>query len=311
MEMGTSPYVDINENENGTENENIQTSLSDEIDMASYGTNNETNNETNNWTDDRTSSITVNEISNETNSIKKEQERAWKREQKKEQEKELDQLKEMYKDRKKILDSIISMYKYIFTDEKKQIWEKTAKDVQDDIMSAKYNLDLDRIVKESYAEILNAEQAATLFNKKLGMIPALLDFCYVYYVTHFSEDAPFYKLTETKIKYRLIINRLHAYGNETYNKINDIFEKILDSQLLREMRVESPPFHLMTDLSIKELKEKMEMEIKPILKDLLNNLLLLKKPEKNDMITIKLINECADGHNDGYKETIAFPSDIV
>lgn len=177
-------------------------------------------------------------------------------------------MEELYKDRKRIINTITSMYKFIFSSEKKQIWEKSANDIQDDVMSAKYNLDLDKIVKESYADILNAESRTKLIQKKTQMIPALLDFCYVYYVKFYNGEAPFYKVPMSKLKLRFILSTLKA-NNET---INGLFEKIIEDKFLAELRQEIPPYYLRTELSIDEIKEKLENDAKPICKQLLEQL---------------------------------------
>lgn len=184
-------------------------------------------------------------------------------------------LKESYGNRTTLLSKIIAMYKFIFKEEKKQIWEKTASDVNDDVASAKYNLDLDKIVKESYAEIYNAEQLNKLVKKKITMIPAFLDFCYIYYVTYFDENCPFYKLPISKLKYRVIATSLRAYGNEQLHDINILFEKIIDDEFFKELRIEYPPFCLRTELTDAEIREKLNTTVKSTCKVLLDKLLKL------------------------------------
>lgn len=190
-------------------------------------------------------------------------------------------LKEMYGDRSKLLKKITEIYKFIFKPVNKEVWKKTDSDINDDVMSAKYNLDLDRIVKESYAEILNNEKATLLLNKKTKMIPVLLDFCYIYYVTHFDPDVPFYKLPMTCNKYRLLANVLHAYGSEEYNNINGIFENIIENEFFKDLRIEEPPFYLRTEFSQDEIKEKLNIIVSPVCKELLTYLLKLKQKTQN------------------------------
>lgn len=194
------------------------------------------------------------------------------------------QLGIMFNDRPKLLSAILRLYKFVFKDEKKQIWEKTSNDIQDDVVNAKYNLDLDKIVKESYAEIMNAQQFNRLIQKKTTIIPIFLDFCYVYYVKHFSLDAPFHKLPMTITKYRLITDSLKAYGDERYSKINNLFEQIIGSELFKEVRHEEPPFYLMTDMTIDEMKTMLIEDIKPLCKQLLEAILKLENT-KNTVIT--------------------------
>jgi hypothetical protein len=214
-------------------------------------------------------------------------------------------LKALYGDRTKLLAKILDMYKFIFKQEKKQIWEKTAADIDDDVMSAKYDLNLDNIVKESYAEILNANQITELINKKTAMIPILLDFCYVYYVGNFDEDAPFHRLPTTHLKYCLITRALHAYGTDIYANINSIFEQIINNTFFKDLRIETPPYYLRTELTQTEIKEKLAIVVKPICKDLVNYLLKLKAP--TPCVKISIIDGTANGTTSDstvYKESL-------
>jgi hypothetical protein len=182
-----------------------------------------------------------------------------------------EQLKSLYKDRPTLMSKILSMYKFIFSPEEKQIWEKTANDISDDIANAKYNLDLDRVVKETYAAIENAEQTDALFNRKTTMIAPLLDFCYIYYVTHYDDTAPLYKLPTNKFKFDLITKVLHADDE----KSKKLFSGIINSDLFASLRKEDMPFYLCTEMSIEEQRKAFEKIVKPTMKDLINSLLLL------------------------------------
>jgi hypothetical protein len=195
-------------------------------------------------------------------------------------------IKQMYISSSNLLQTIIKMYKTMSKPVSKQLWEKTAKDIQDDTMSAKYDLNLDNFVKDSCTEILSMQQNSKNFKKKLEMVPVIIDFCYIYYVHYFDDTAPFHKLPATLFKYRLISNTLCAYG-PTYNTVNSIFEQIIENDIIIDM-CQSPPYHLRTDLTEMEIKEKMEIHVLPIIKNLINSILKLKRTET---ISISLISE--------------------
>ena len=188
-----------------------------------------------------------------------------------------DKIKSMYGDRSELIKGILSMYKFIFASEEKQIWQKTGSDVSDDIASAKYNLDLDTVVKETYAAIDNIEHADSLFNRKTTMIAPLIDFCYIYYTTYYNADAPLYKLPSGRFKFTLIMNVLHCANTTLDKNIQQSFISIINSQLFTELRNEKIPFYLSSSMSIEEQREAFKTVVKPCLNILLCDLLRLDK----------------------------------
>jgi hypothetical protein len=188
------------------------------------------------------------------------------------------ELKQLYKDRGHLLKTIIKMYKNISTTIKKQLWEKTERDISNDLANTKISLDMDNIIKNSYKEMVNAQNDQKQLHKKMEMLPYIINFCYIYYIHSFDDTAPFHKLPVTIFKYRMIINTLHAYGNDKYENINAIFEQIILQPLICDM-CQSPPFYMRTELSDGDIKEKFSIIIIPILKDLLNSLLKLPQPK--------------------------------
>ena len=177
-----------------------------------------------------------------------------------------DELKKIYKDRKNLLKTITAMYKDMFG-VKKPIAPKT-----NDLPINSYSLDLNSIFSEHKQYIDDTKDYIDTIMKSTSMIPSFLDFCYIYYVTHYDSDAPFHKLPSTKTKYRLIISTLQA----NQNPINLILEKIILDDLFREIRIESPPFHIRTELSNEEVVEQLESHIKPMCKELYESILRLK-----------------------------------
>lgn len=194
-------------------------------------------------------------------------------------------IREMYQNRPNLLKSILKIYKFIFKPMRKQLYEKTEKDITDDVMSAKFNMDLDKFVKESYAEILNNKNSDKLLFSKISLIPVFLDFCFIYYAHYFDEEAPFYKLPNTIFKFKLVSSSLNK-NNPIYTAIDKTFEEIILDETVKDMRIESPPYYLRNSLPTGELKNKITNHINPIFKKLMN-LLLSSLKEKNN---IKLLD---------------------
>lgn len=178
-----------------------------------------------------------------------------------------DKIKSIYQSRESLLKGILSMYKFMFSDEK-QIWQKTTDDVFNDVVNSKYDLNVD---VKPYTD------DTALFNQKTHMVPALIDFCYIYYVTHYNKDAPLYKLP-SKLKFKLVIYVLHCKDTAIDKAIQDDFMFIIDDPLFTEMRDEELPFHISSSLSIDEQRNVFEKNIKPTINNIISNLLRLDKP---------------------------------
>lgn len=183
-------------------------------------------------------------------------------------------LKKMYKSREKLLKTIIKLYKYIFKKPAKPLWEKTKDELSS--LDTGFTLNLQSIIKESYDQIHTIEGSEKIIQTKTEFLPVMLDFCYIYYIHYFDDNAPFHKLPTTVFKYNLIVNTLRANGNPLYDEINKTFKKILESNLFTQMRMETPPFYLRTHLSPGQIEDDIQEIIKPVCKKLMDNLLKLK-----------------------------------
>ena len=175
-----------------------------------------------------------------------------------------DKIKSIYKSRDQLLKGILSMYKFMFSDEK-QIWQKTPTDVLEDVANAKYDLNI---------EVEPYKDDEQLFREKTSMVSALVDFCYIYYVTHYNKDAPLYKLP-SKLKFKLIIHVLHCQDTIIDRAIQDAFMFIMDDPIFNELNNEDIPFYISSTLSTEEQREVFKKNIKLVLRDLICNLLRL------------------------------------
>jgi hypothetical protein len=189
-------------------------------------------------------------------------------------------LKKMYKSRENLLCTILSMTKFIST--------STAKHVHKTLVKSKATKDMIHLNESLTSFILNQQDEITsiqdyglIVQEKLKLLPVLIDFCYVYYVHSFDDNAPFHKLPMTVAKLRMILSALHAYGNH-YAQVNSIFELIIENQILTDMRIETPPYYMRTDLTDKEIEEKLNLLVIPAIKDLLKELIYLD-PKKKDI----------------------------
>ena len=192
-----------------------------------------------------------------------------------------DDMRELYKDLPRLLRRIIELHNGIFAPEEKQIFEKTAADVSDDIISAKADLSLDNMVKDSYAQVYNYQARKSLFYKKLELIPALFDFYFVYWVKFFDIDAAVYRFPMTELKLQLIASCIKTVDDQS--DAYEIFRYIINDKFCNDLRQEFPPISTRTDMTYEELRDKLQMELKPKLDIVYKHLITMTEKKLNNM----------------------------
>lgn len=190
-------------------------------------------------------------------------------------------MRELYKDLPRLLRRIVELHSGIFAPEEKQIFEKTAADVSNDVISAKANLSLDHMVKESCAQIMNYQARQSLFYKKLELIPALIDFYFVYWVKFFDIEAAVYRFPSTELKLQLIASCIKTTADQS--AVYDVFRYIINDSFCSELRQEVPPISTRTDLTYEELRDKLHSELKPKLDIVYSHLLSMTERRLADM----------------------------
>ena len=80
-------------------------------------------------------------------------------------------------------------------------------------------------------------------------------------------------MPKTLLKLKYILSIMGCTNIE----LNGMFEDVLQNDLFKDLRISDQiPFHLITDLTIEEQKEKLYKEIIPLFKKILNLILRLK-----------------------------------
>jgi hypothetical protein len=186
-------------------------------------------------------------------------------------------IEKMFPNRKAHLDTLFRIYKFIaaaVSKKKKNIPEKTKEDVLADIMDSKYSLDMEAIAASTQKELIDNLKQNGLFHKQIAAVPVFIDFAYMYYVQHFDREAPIHKLPMFLPKYRMIMATLKAPCDDLFVS----FENCIENRIIMDMRVEIPPYHLRTDLTDGEIREKLKIVVVPALKDILEMCLKLDPP---------------------------------
>lgn len=173
-----------------------------------------------------------------------------------------------YGDRDRFLKAIIRLYKYIKSDEKKQTWEKTEKELIEDITTANFVIDVESLSKNIQKQMNIIESYDSIIGKKIEAFNVFTDFCYIYHIQEYDMHTPFHKLPMNVLKYNMISACLKMKENDT----TSIFHDIIKNKFLSDLRQE-PPFMMRTEMNNEEIKQKLDLLVKPLCKDLLNSLL--------------------------------------
>jgi hypothetical protein len=107
----------------------------------------------------------------------------------------------------------------------------------------------------------------------------------------------------TILKFNLISDALQAPNDA----LNAYFAQCIENYFIRDVRIEQPPFMVRTDLSHDEIKEKINMIVKPVCKEILNGLFALDKSRRK-VIVDKTVPEIANQREDNlFIESIPLP----
>jgi hypothetical protein len=185
----------------------------------------------------------------------------------------LKDINSLYANPKTIMSNILKLYKFLDLREEKQIWEKTEKDVNDDIAKVNYSLELNFAVKKEVAGILTDQERERLVLKKYSVVPVFMDFCFVYYMKmNGNTELGFYTMPSNLLKFKFVCAATGCKDIE----LNSLFEDVIQNQLMRDVQNKHVPFHLLTDLTPDVLKEKLYNEVLPLMKKIMDKLLRLK-----------------------------------
>ena len=187
---------------------------------------------------------------------------------------ELNELNKIYKDPKTILDNILKIYKFVSTEIQKQLHEKTADDITDDVANAKYSIELDAFVKKNTAEILTEQSIDSLVQKKYSLLMVFIDFCFIYYVKVSSKTKIlFHTMPRSLLRLKYIMAVMDCRDIE----LNGLFEDVVQNDMFKDLRMSDQiPFHLLTDLTVEEQRAKLDTDSIPMFKKILDRILRVR-----------------------------------
>jgi len=179
------------------------------------------------------------------------------------------QMREMFPDQKTHLNTILKLYKFLFPRTTKTIWEKTPEDLLKEISDTKISLELDKMMENHVNEMKEMIIEDKMLARRISLIGAFVDTAYLYYVWHYDNDAPIYKLPNNLMKFKFITEALGA----PKDSLNACFEKCISDEFIKDTRNSQPPFMMRTELSKEQIIELLRDHIQPIFKEILNALL--------------------------------------
>lgn len=193
----------------------------------------------------------------------------------------IDKLHQLYPNKLDHMKLLVNMYKFCFTNKAKTKpnEEKTTSDIVDEIANTPISLNLGNMMKEQADELKRQMFDEKMFPKKIAVIPAFIDAAFIYYIWSYDQNAPILKLPNTVMKYQMLLQAV----NSQPDAINMAFLECLTNPFITDLRIESPPFLMRSELTKAEIKEKIENVVKPICKTIINGLLKLEK--NNTVIT--------------------------
>jgi hypothetical protein len=192
-------------------------------------------------------------------------------------------IQELFPNKKQHMNTLFKLYKFIFQKYEKTIWDKDNKEVVDDIVNTSFSLDFTQLMEEQSKNVYKQLFKSKTLHKRIEAIPAYIDFAYLYYLRYLDSSAPIHKLPTTLFKYKLL---MHSLG-EPYNELQACFEKCIENKFMSELRVETPPFYLRTELSEAQIEEKINFVVQPLCKDLLKRIFELYRKEFPNSVDTK------------------------
>lgn len=175
-----------------------------------------------------------------------------------------ERIKAMFPTRQNHLASIYKVYKTCFNNFKTQsAWMGSGENLLEELLNTKISLNIDAQASVDMAK--NAIFQQEIVTASVGSIPIFLDFAYLYYVHRYDDKAPIYKLPAKLSKYDLFANALECPKDELY----ECFKQCIENEFISELRIETPPYMLRTELDINQIQKKIITEVEPLCKKIL------------------------------------------
>lgn len=169
---------------------------------------------------------------------------------------------------KEALGALLKSYKFIVDDEQEQVKKITGQDIDEPLVN--YNLNLDHIVKKSYAELINNDKKRELLMSKIDLLPSLVDSCFETFMKILDDECPLKSLPRTLFKYNLMTSMIKK---QHYGLVLE-FRWFLKDEFGKSLMM-LPPIYIREEVELEELMKKIKSDFLPRVKKIINQLLVL------------------------------------
>jgi hypothetical protein len=186
-----------------------------------------------------------------------------------------DKILSLFPNKKHHIRVLFRMYKFIFAESKKEIWDKSESEVVQDIQGTPFSFDFSELMNDHKNSGMNNMLKNKQLSSQLGQINIFIDFAYLYYVQYYDKNAPMYQLPTSLLRYKLLMAALRLPKDNLYN----CFEFCITNEFIKDLQIKIPPFNLRTELSEAEIRHNMATIVQPVCKEILSSLFELYRTE--------------------------------
>ena len=186
-----------------------------------------------------------------------------------------DKILSLFPNKKHHMRVLFRMYKFIFAENKKEIWDKSESEVVQDIQGTPFSFDFSELMNDHKSSGMSNMLKNKQLTMQLGQINIFIDFAYLYYVQYYDKNAPMYQLPTSLLRYKLLMSALRSPKDNLYN----CFEFCITNEFIKDLQIKIPPFNLRTELSEAEIRHNMATIAQPVCKEILSGLLDLYRAE--------------------------------
>ena len=186
-----------------------------------------------------------------------------------------DKILSLFPNKKHHMRVLFRMYKFIFAENKKEIWDKSESEVVQDIQGTPFSFDFSELMNDHKSSEMSNMLKNKQLTMQLGQINIFIDFAYLYYVQYYDKNAPMYQLPTSLLRYKLLMSALRSPKDNLYN----CFEFCITNEFIKDLQIIIPPFNLRTELSEAEIRHNMATIVQPVCKEILSSLFELYRTE--------------------------------
>lgn len=199
-----------------------------------------------------------------------------------EQKTSIQHMKELIPTKKKHIEYLLNTYKYCFPNNDVKFQNEYNEDVLINDIRNTSTTNLQELISNEVEKSRKQIDHDIKFFSRIAKIPIFIDLAFVYFIWQYDANAPVWKLPNL-FKFHLISDVL----NTKHTKLYEYFMECITNPFMKELMCEEPPLQMRTELSEKDIENKINEEVKPLCKKILKEILT----EKNNINVIQNYSE--------------------